>query len=905
MKRLFALLMLCATQAFAQPVVKYVSGGTADGDTITITGTGFGTHPLRYSFLGGPNGVTDNDSLRNAMTHIDDLHAKGLQGWQTQNTGRSGNVCFSDTLFITRLRANAKVRANRKASIVTRMNQDGTDGPGTGSCYTNGWGFYPLNKAAGIQGTRHRPWWTPDTLTTRSWYVSWWEYEDILSFSTEFINRVDKLFGPGTGYPLNSNPKFDSYHAGSGSFWAKMGWGSLPTSPAGRTPMDFYSSCIDDCRSPPAGSCIDECDLATTCPQRGLSGLAFEGYLHCSNCASQTNCDVNTGGLTYSPHGKWTRHEVYVRANRDSSEGATTEFEGVFQWKFQSPGMAEMCMANYGPPGRHIVTHAWEWKAKSAINNECSEVSGPMATWNKFTMWRFLNYAQGTDDVIESLDDVYIQADTRSRVMVGNAALFANSTHEEILEPITWTTTQITAVVNRGALGANEPLHVYVVDGNDVASAGERLKAFTSNRIKHEVASAGERLKAFTVETVLPGSVAAGTPFWADFWVKGKTPWRAAAFKVYYDSTRVIPIRYDYTGANPPKGCMAEFDDATTRDAKCGTKLADADMWMLYDKAGNATTDSVLVGRIQFLPWASGAAEIKTSCSDRIKHELGAGGVNSACMPPFGSFNFANTGSVIFTDDAGSNYITPSSDSWTTVGDNITVTGTSDWCTGNWDGQPPKEGGYVTGSQCAPLAVIFTATDSIVRADLGDTLLVHMNVWCDSVKSITGFIQYNQSCNEDPALTANIPLTYNLETSGFDVLEVIPDYDAANHGPQLRRCSLGWPFQEHSIKLLWFRIYKNGGGPVSHAGPLLTVKFTSDDNCQEEFGFGFPCQLDNSTTGKPTYVGNDAQQNRCVFDYGNTPANKGGVYLYERPRYKWLNNKYMFVQNLTGVIWGQ
>lgn len=68
-------------------------------------------------------------------------------------------------------------------------------------------------------------------------------------------------------------------------------------------------------------------------------------------------------------------------------------------------------------------------------------------------------------------DDLYIDT-TWSRVMIGNASTFSNSTHKEIQIPTAWATGEITVVVNTGSF-ENGQAWLYVVDSNgDVNSSG-------------------------------------------------------------------------------------------------------------------------------------------------------------------------------------------------------------------------------------------------------------------------------------------------------------------------------------------------------------------------------------------------------------------------------------------------
>jgi len=429
------------------------------------------------------------------------------------------------------------------------------------------------------------------------------------------------------------------------------------------------------------------------------------------------------------------------------------------------------------------------------------------------------------------------------------------------------------------------------------------------------LSAAGAPDNNYYVRVAVPDTVAAGTAFWADVWVRSAAPWRAAAIKVFYDSTRVMPVRYDFTGAPATRGCMAEFDDITIRDPKQGTKLADADLWMLYDKT-SASADSQMIGRVQFFPFATGSAQVTTADFDLTRHQFGANGLNGACTTMFSVFNSANTGAAIITNSAGTTYVTPSNSAWHTVSDAVIVaTGvnTSRCDAGNWDGHPPKEGGAGTGAQvgatyCAPLAVVFSANDS--TASVSDTLTVTMRVWADSVSSIEGFVEYTSWCDEDPANWQRLVASAAGAGSPFDGFEVIFDYDASPQGAGALsyRISRGWLGSSPpsiTSKLAWFRLYKINGAKVSIAGAAATFRFVA--NCQDVFEIGL-AGYDNELVpgaGRPfTYIGNGVKQSWTRFNYGNVPLSKGATYVYETARHAWLNYVFLYHKGLT-YTWGE
>ncbi len=69
------------------------------------------------------------------------------------------------------------------------------------------------------------------------------------------------------------------------------------------------------------------------------------------------------------------------------------------------------------------------------------------------------------------VDDVYVD-NTYQRVELGNNAVFANCTKRKLLIPSVWATDEITATVSTINFSSGETAYLFVVDGDNVASAG-------------------------------------------------------------------------------------------------------------------------------------------------------------------------------------------------------------------------------------------------------------------------------------------------------------------------------------------------------------------------------------------------------------------------------------------------
>jgi hypothetical protein len=872
MKRIFLALVLgcfLGGRADAAPAITTYTGTIAEGDTITINGSGFGVNNRKFTFLsamdGGALAVAPN---RTIVDTLENTHPLGL-GWQTGSSTWASNpaVCSNGARTST-----VKARTGRTTSLRQRINHTNT------ACAGNprgGFGWAPFRANADVAKSA---WASDTTYHSGIVYASWWSYDDVVDPSPPTSDGQTQVKYVVVGSLASGIGDILYRAANCGGMYYSKQYGIGTGLPLVKSSREIY--CIKN--NPPC-SCRLTGGQPCPPPLGTCDGQAITTSLNLVPCTAQ---GCATGQMfnwqKQMPTKQWVHSELFVKANKSSTSG---EVEATGQY-------VETCMTEDGAKTQlvnmqNIITHAWDWEPYATSGYPtCNGLQGNIPHWGQFTVFSYIGYSV-FKNYEEWFDDIYVQFGTQARVVLGNAATYAACTRIELQPPGYWKSdgTQIKIALNYGGFSTTDPRYLYVIDGAGIVSAPKKVEAYT-------------------VRTTLPATVASGTPFWANFRVESAQAWRAAAFKVYYDSTRVLPVRYDFTGAGN-KGCMGDFDDVVTRQAKAGTKLADSDAWILYDKDVADTTD-VLVGRIQFFPFATGAAEITTNDVNAISHELGTGGVNQACIDPFSALGQANGGALIFTDAAGSAVVRPDDAAWVTIADTISVTGVaSDRCTGNWDNHPPKEGGFSpAGAFCSPLAVVFTAADSTIAG--ADTLVVTMSVWADSVKSIEGYIEYLPVCDEFPATLANIPLSYVLETSNFNQLTLTWDADVTFPGPISPRCyeesALNQQF--HNGKLAYFKLYRSDGALVSIAGPAITMRFTQTAECGVSggsFQIGLPC----GDLGK-TYV--DPKSVGITFDYGNTQINKGSTLLYERAKYSkgkilefkglWLNEKILFVSNL-------
>lgn len=171
-----------------------------------------------------------------------------------------------------------------------------------------------------------------------------------------------------------------------------------------------------------------------------------------------------SGTLTTAkgPINAWYTEELSARAN-SSSSAADADFR---------------LSVNGGPylvqfPNTTYMTNTFKIKTDSGYAND-----GRMRI-----MFPVHMVVEGSDGWVPTAsgsqywsDDVYVDT-TWSRVMIGDAPVFASCTAREIQIPTAWTNQSISFVVNTKAFPAGKPKYLFVVDHTGAASPGFPLDA--------------------------------------------------------------------------------------------------------------------------------------------------------------------------------------------------------------------------------------------------------------------------------------------------------------------------------------------------------------------------------------------------------------------------------------------
>jgi hypothetical protein len=141
-----------------------------------------------------------------------------------------------------------------------------------------------------------------------------------------------------------------------------------------------------------------------------------------------------------------------------------------FQWKKSTANAGDLTSGN----------GTYRWTANGSVLQEhdgtlCSELAANYGLGNGMEI---IDTFDTNDELANGtniwFDDLYVD-NTWAHVIVGNASTLAASTVREVQIPSAWSDTSITVTVNRGGFGESGTAYLYVVDSNNVVSAGHAL----------------------------------------------------------------------------------------------------------------------------------------------------------------------------------------------------------------------------------------------------------------------------------------------------------------------------------------------------------------------------------------------------------------------------------------------
>jgi hypothetical protein len=151
---------------------------------------------------------------------------------------------------------------------------------------------------------------------------------------------------------------------------------------------------------------------------------------------------------------EWQRLEAYYK--KSSALGVN---DGVFEWRRVGRASGEVIVSNY-----NIITH------DSTNENQLYRYIFLGHYYGNLLNSDSSPYA-GIRDAEIYYDDIYISR-SRSRIEIGNHAVFANCTHREIQPAITWSDTGITGTFNQGSFNNGDTVYFFVVDEDGIPSDG-------------------------------------------------------------------------------------------------------------------------------------------------------------------------------------------------------------------------------------------------------------------------------------------------------------------------------------------------------------------------------------------------------------------------------------------------
>lgn len=121
----------------------------------------------------------------------------------------------------------------------------------------------------------------------------------------------------------------------------------------------------------------------------------------------------------------------------------------------------------------------WEFRLNGAQEQFLDDLASTLsANYGQYLGLQIIDTFDTNDDLANGttihFDDFYVD-DTWARVMIGNASTLSASTVLEVQIPSAWSDTSITVQVNRGSFGSTDSAYLFVVDANNVVSAGQAI----------------------------------------------------------------------------------------------------------------------------------------------------------------------------------------------------------------------------------------------------------------------------------------------------------------------------------------------------------------------------------------------------------------------------------------------
>ena len=115
-------------------------------------------------------------------------------------------------------------------------------------------------------------------------------------------------------------------------------------------------------------------------------------------------------------------------------------------------------------------TTAYQVKSETGKNYLDDETKG-INPIDAFKFGWYLGNNIDTGSTTLYYDDIYLD-NTFSRVEIGDAATYTACTKRELQPPTAWATGTISAMLNRGSFNVGDSVYVYVINSDNVASAG-------------------------------------------------------------------------------------------------------------------------------------------------------------------------------------------------------------------------------------------------------------------------------------------------------------------------------------------------------------------------------------------------------------------------------------------------
>ena len=482
----------------ATPVISTISSTSiSDNDSISLTGSGFGTNSRDIEWLGGSNGVIESGTIDAAFSRTN---------WTVAPTDSTSQApAYSST------KAHSGSKSIMSSyPVESQYTSDYTynhDGTVISEIYITYWTYFDrgsqpsghqwkmwrLRDVSGVGDTdseiMYSNWHKPDGTNHQSYVMLLCDWDDY-SKCYEDSDTGDMYTGMlplGSWYRMEITAHESDFDTNNGSLDMRY------DDQSNTTHQLFSHSGI----------------MTKITGTNGWRRFVFQNYLGNIFKGWLEIKYSNDGGSTFTGNsGEDLGTYIGLRYSLISQINSDTTYEYLYTWaargSYEGPQGAGVEIGN-GSDGNPIyfwVKYADDASGTNLNDNEGTYIGvavGPSSTestnpadytWRTWASAKSTtplsavdptnNYlGNGTTEKIY-IDDIYIQCGSTAHIEIGDSSVYANVVHKEIQYPTAYNSTGITFTANQGSFENGSTAYVFVIDEDGSANATGEAITFAS-----------------------------------------------------------------------------------------------------------------------------------------------------------------------------------------------------------------------------------------------------------------------------------------------------------------------------------------------------------------------------------------------------------------------------------------